>query len=235
MKKTTQKWFTLIELLTVIAIISILASLLLPALANAQRKAQQIACVGNLKQLHAAMMMYAQSNGYRLPPYIQNSLYGHGGTNWARYLLEYYDDTRLLDCPTSPQAPPDNTVEALHLYDGNYAWNYDGTQGNRGPLFSLVTQPSEGYLFCDSGDQCLIYNANSWTNLMEELDLDWDSRSEGPNRHNNRINVAFVDGHVDALALLQFLSVPNDSNTAPWYIEWQTSPLELGPIPFPNR
>ena len=50
--------FTLIELLVVIAIIAILAALLLPALREAQQRAQRTACCNNLKQLGLALNMY---------------------------------------------------------------------------------------------------------------------------------------------------------------------------------
>lgn len=63
--KESKRIFTLIELLIVIAIIAILASMLLPALGKAREKAKTISCLSNLKQIGTMTMMYADANmGY---------------------------------------------------------------------------------------------------------------------------------------------------------------------------
>jgi prepilin-type N-terminal cleavage/methylation domain-containing protein len=65
-----QRGFTLVEMLVVIALIAILASLLLPALAKARRRAGQIQCLGNVKELASAMHLFKTDNGkypWRLP------------------------------------------------------------------------------------------------------------------------------------------------------------------------
>ena len=58
--------FTLIELLVTIAIIAILASLLLSALAGTKASAKQASCLQNMRQLELACQMYAADNGGNL-------------------------------------------------------------------------------------------------------------------------------------------------------------------------
>jgi prepilin-type N-terminal cleavage/methylation domain-containing protein len=52
--------FTLVELLTVIAIIAVLAALLFPVFATARGKAREIVCVSNLRQIGLSIKMYTQ-------------------------------------------------------------------------------------------------------------------------------------------------------------------------------
>lgn len=56
----SRRGFTLIELLTVIAVIAVLAAILFPVFLTARGKAREITCVSNLRQVGAAVSMYAQ-------------------------------------------------------------------------------------------------------------------------------------------------------------------------------
>jgi prepilin-type N-terminal cleavage/methylation domain-containing protein len=60
--------FTLVELLIVIAIIAILASLLLPALSRARNQSLTAVCLNNQKQLSLAWLMYPLDHDGKIPP-----------------------------------------------------------------------------------------------------------------------------------------------------------------------
>src|SRR5262249_59185618 len=86
--------FTLAELLVVISIIGILASLVLPSLSKAKQKAQGIVCCSNLKQHAYAWQLYAQDNDENVvgcgpdmtpgrPLWVDGIMnYGDGPPNW---------------------------------------------------------------------------------------------------------------------------------------------------------
>jgi prepilin-type N-terminal cleavage/methylation domain-containing protein/prepilin-type processing-associated H-X9-DG protein len=106
--------FTLVELLVVVGIIAVLISLLLPALNRSREHARRVACAANLKQLGAAINMYANEAKGKTPQHLS------GGSPLA-WLFDIPNDTRdaLLKygtvretfyCPSNSDTQNDDTL-----------------------------------------------------------------------------------------------------------------------------
>jgi len=114
LKRGSFRAFTLIELLVVIAIIAILAAMLLPALGKAKRKAQQTSCINNLKQMGAAMSMYAGD----FTGFYPGCIWRIGGTYnyvWTSRLYTYMGNNRnSFRCPAAlPESAWDPTINLV--------------------------------------------------------------------------------------------------------------------------
>jgi prepilin-type N-terminal cleavage/methylation domain-containing protein/prepilin-type processing-associated H-X9-DG protein len=94
--------FTLIELLVVIAIIAILAAILFPVFARVKAKANQAACINNLKQISTALLMYAQEWDNMTFPNIDSladpNWAGHG-LGYTNYFNPYLNNEEVWFCP----------------------------------------------------------------------------------------------------------------------------------------
>jgi prepilin-type N-terminal cleavage/methylation domain-containing protein len=113
--------FTLIELLVVIAIISILAALLLPALAASKQRAQSIKCLNNMHEWGLAFHMYSDDNRDFVPEEgdTSSAINSPGGPNatdnlvyaWYNCVAPTVSQGRLVDLyggfgnPTNPPLP----------------------------------------------------------------------------------------------------------------------------------
>ena len=99
----SRRAFTLVELLVVIGIISVLASMLFPVFSSARGSARQAACISNQRQLGMALAMYVQDFDDR---YVPNGYFAHSiVTNtvteqhfsWADLIFPYTHSTQIFD------------------------------------------------------------------------------------------------------------------------------------------
>ncbi len=169
--------FTLVELLTVIAIIGTLLSLLLPAVNGAREAGRRIACGNNLHQQGIGLHCYLTATEAFPPAYRGNrNDWSSPHWSWSVYLLPYLEQTppyETLDPDTSkfgqgagfaPPCPatqtalsvyqcPSDTGPGLNQRKGFHAKsNYRGIAGNQTTPFASYDSLSNqnGMLYLNS-------------------------------------------------------------------------------------
>lgn len=194
-----KKAFTLIELLIVISIIMILASLLLPSLNKAREMSYQISCASNLKNVTATLFLYnSDSNGF---------FFSHA-KNWNRIFTEdgYGYKYGFPACPRYSWLPSGIPSDWTLIYTVPPRMNrvYYGYNYWLGPDFYTVTiknsqirSTSKIVSFTDIAS----VNGFAHTSALDyqELDASFQNRQNwllGRSRHNGGANYSFCDGHV---------------------------------------
>ena len=130
-----RRGFSLVELLVVVAVVSMLMAVLLPSLSRARDHACRVKCAANLHQLGVAFHMYAADyNGQAMPLsyfsewpmtywYAREAGAGKvdpaGGFVWP-YLRSDLRDDGVYECP----AQPSGTVDVLQGPSGQVTTTY---------------------------------------------------------------------------------------------------------------
>lgn len=221
--------FTLIELLVVISIISLLISILLPALGSARASSRSIQCGSNLRGVGMAVSMYSQDNRQEYPtnqvkPDGVNTLAWQeyiGGTylnidrRWPNWAADYRPPT-VFGCPASD----------LLMNNGNKG-DYSGVyylfnDWNKKPYRQeQILNPSQTLLIVEGFNQRAVAYWGG-TNINGELMMLHGRHKQGlaNNDPNNTVNSLFCDGHVQTNET-GFLSPPLASKAgiygkSPW-------------------
>jgi prepilin-type processing-associated H-X9-DG protein/prepilin-type N-terminal cleavage/methylation domain-containing protein len=219
--------FTLIELLSVIAILGILLAILIPSIGKMRERTHTINCASNLRQIGVLVGIYiAENDGY--VPYWITWTDGAGSWTWDNYahtpttggelprLAGYHPDgimnaaqydkpgsKNLFNCPSNTSRTRSKGYAANTMIMGNI-----GNPMNRIKLISLQ-QPGKMVLIAD--------NAMSKEN---EANVRWFNRSNwrqniGFNRHGGRANILFCDFSVRSAALEELSDTNIDPQEAP--------------------
>lgn len=219
--RTRVAGFSLIELIVVIAIISIMAALLFPTFATAREKARQITCNSNLRQLGMAMTEYIQDSDERFPNAAHGGVPGMNQYAWMYYrsysdngtdidpgrfvvtassIYPYVGSKRLFVCPDDTVADSNGDSYA---YNSCLTTPIDAAAVWAGKNVNIITDSSVTMLLTEEGDASVGKSTNdALFNMFNAAYTPTNTNVTGydagaySGRHLNGSNILHVDGHV---------------------------------------
>jgi prepilin-type N-terminal cleavage/methylation domain-containing protein len=115
--------FTLLELLTAIAIIALLSAIVFPVVETMRKRGQQTAGLSNIRQVGAAFLLYAGEHDYQLPG---RTTLKHNEDRWPKLLAQYLQDLRVYAAPGDLQNYINRGVDPLSNTTNNTSFIMNG-------------------------------------------------------------------------------------------------------------
>jgi len=203
-RRTCRAGFTLVELLVVIALVALLASMIAPALSRARQTGDAARCLGNLRTLGALAGTAMADNGGIIPrgrgfspPFWLDELKipNWRGTVRGDNALKPVPPNSCMVCPAERGKNGWKTS-----WGGNYTYNraygneWDRTNGIR---MASIAKPSQKVLIVDGAfpdPWNFVFNV---TPLDREGHVAWD-RHGRTGDGLGRFHVLWLDGHASA-------------------------------------
>lgn len=183
--------FTLVELLIVMAIIAILATILFPVFASARDRARQAACSSNMKQIYLGYKMYAQDydGKYALSAVMGGSSYRYVDDVYSlpTIMSGYIKSNDVWFCPSQKQSMKDAGMPG-------YWWVINDAQLKTPDTFENGTSATNILLW-----ENYAYKLPSTLNVDGVNPTQWAAATEGRwCAHSGRtnFNTLSFDGHV---------------------------------------
>lgn len=186
--------FTLIELLTVIAVIGVLAGILIPVVGAVRDKASATKCLGNMRQVGAACLLYLADQKGRLPSSGHERNPDGTSRSWQDTLETYLGPQFLGRCPARPDHPSEIT----------YGWNDfltepSGPSAGRGIPLGACRQPSATLMLGELTDEGISDHLHL-RRFPRGVTINGFRQEVRVDVHGGGSNYLFVDGHVATLS-----------------------------------
>ncbi len=215
--------FTLIEMLTVIAIIGVLAAILIPVVGKVRQSARASRCVSNMRQLGAAFSLFVGDNKGLLP--VTYNMSNAATNNWWYHLNPYTGNPVMKPYWTS--ASGSGSVQEVSLADGGVYRCPETDPNNTGWGSNFWVSYKMNSRFREDDPKRNSYNAATVAGfpmgmivnparcisvLEGRTHPEFDSFNEATSAgnaywviypHGGRTNALFADGHVQSMTQQQ--------------------------------
>jgi len=200
--------------LVVVTIIAILAGVLLPVVSNVMLTGRQTACLSNMRQLGAAMHLYAADHDFKLPETSHTASVGNTWIHTLAPYLENVDEVRISpgDPKGQQRLEEGGTSYVLNSYlfvpEMDPFGEVTGGPSNDLKQIETTSRTIMAFVCADrvglgaGNDHTHSSGWNSWANVVRDIAPDRFTGSKKPDHSIGSSNYLYADGHVEKLAAL---------------------------------
>ena len=204
--------FTIVELLVTIAIIALVITITIPALASVRASSQRTKCLINAREISASIEAFAGNNRNRLPEnrtLINDAQY----ITWRSQFMRdaYITDDSVWKCPAHKNPGPQSELgfvddgatcvedaQSSYALNGHVLWRRDSLDAEAKRSANVIARPSHTILIAESN------RPNADLRASPPIIANYYNDSPGPFGywHERKAVYAFQDGHAEVMALL---------------------------------